>query len=175
MADIATIWDAANSRGDWALPKPTASFAVDPAGKLILDVNGAVISLDPLGESPSAGLVSGRDIETAVLISIFTDAVAGVDDVPPDGTGDPRGWWGDDTIGCKVWLRSRAKQTPQTLLLVKADFEAALTWLVTDGVAASVTVTTEWTRPGLLGGQIVVRRTDGADVAVAFEWAWKEL
>lgn len=175
MADIATIWNPAVGRGDWALPSPTFAFAQAADGTPIVGANGAAFSLGSLGSLPSAGLVSGSDIETAVLISIFTDAAADVDDQLPDASSDLRGWWGDPSIGSRLWLRLRAKQTPQTLLLVKADIEAALAWLITDDVAAAVEVETEWTARDALGVAVTVRRRDGSTVAVAFEWAWKDL
>lgn len=175
MADIATLWDPAAGRGDWGLPGPTFAFARDAGGAPIVGAAGAALSLDSAGGLPGTGLVSGNDIETAVLISIFTDAAAEPDDQIPDASSDPRGWWGDPTIGSRLWLRLRAKQTAQTLLLVKADIEAALAWLIADDVAAAVEVTTEWRARGALGAAIIVRRRDGSTVAVAFEWAWKDL
>lgn len=172
MADIATVWDAANARGDWLLPVAAFAFARDAAGNLIIGADGRAVPLDPRAGEPADGLTAGGDIATAVLISIFTDAAA----EPDDGQeGDPRGWWGDPTIGSRLWLRHRAKQTPATLLLARADIEAACAWLIADGVAAAVDVTTEWTRPGVLGAQVIVRRTAGPDVAVGFEWAWRDL
>jgi phage gp46-like protein len=140
----------------------------------VLGPDGFVITAANRGALPGAGLLSDQDLRTAVMISVFTDAVAGSDDSIPDGSEDPRGWWADPDIGCRVWLRLRAKQTQQTLLLVKADMTEALAWLITDGVAAAVDVLTEWTAPGLLGCQITVRRQDGTTVATQFDWAWKE-
>lgn len=175
MADIATIWDPAVGRGDWALPGDTFTFARGAGGAPIVGPAGAALAFDHAGALPGAGLVSGADIQTAVLISIFTDAVANDDDQLPDASDDRRGWWGDRTIGSRLWLRLRAKQTPQTLLLVKADIEAALAWLIEDGVAAAVDVATEWRARGALGGAITIRRRDGTSVAVDFEWAWKDL
>ena len=56
-------------------------------------------------------LASGDDLASAVLISLFTDGLAGDDDIPPDGSGDRRGWWGDAgediPIGSKLWLLDR--------------------------------------------------------------------
>jgi phage gp46-like protein len=121
----------------------------------------------------------GNDLGTAILISIFTDQTAGTDDVIPDRSGDPRGWWGDlgaaYPIGSKLWLRMRSKQTDVVLSLVKNDIETALEWLIDDGVASSIDVTVEWSRPGMLGARIVVNRTNGTNPAVNFDWAWTEL
>lgn len=176
MADIMTIWDAVLGRGDWALPQAVFPFAADDAGRPIIGPDGFAVAKVASGSLPGAGLVSGSDIETAVLISLHTDAAAGDDDVIPDATGDPRGWWGDSAIGSKLWLLARAKKTPATLLLAKAYAEAALAWLVEDGAAASITVTAEWVSPGaMLGLLVVVARPDGSAVRVATQFAWKDL
>lgn len=170
MADIATIWDPASSRGDWRVPAPGFAFAADAQGRPLVDRSGHAVRIGRAGEASGAGLVGDRDLETAVLISLFTDAAAD----PEDGVEDPRGWWGDETIGSRLWLRMRAKQTPATLALVKADIEAALAWLMADAVASAVDVSAKWSSRGLLIARVVVRRHDGRVVPLAFEWAWKE-
>ena len=143
MADIKTAWDIQNVRGDFDL-------ASDPQ--------------------------PGDDLATAVLISLMTDATASPDDAILDGSSDPRGWWGDQgedvPIGSRIWLRLRSKQTDAVLALVKADIADALKWLVEDGVATGVDVLTEWTRPGMLGAQVVINRVDAPAQALTFAWAW---
>lgn len=118
------------------------------------------------------GLISGSDLYTAALISIFTDAAASPDDVIVDGTNDPRGWWGDSNIGSKLWLRTRSKATALIPALVKSDVETALQWMLDDDVVAQINVTTEWTKPNMLGGQIEFLRQDGARAALAFSRLW---
>jgi phage gp46-like protein len=110
-------------------------------------------------------LASGNDIVTAVLISLFTDAEAHPDDVIPDGSGDPRGWWGDDDttrIGSRLWLIERAKRTDATLELAKGYIEEALQWLIDDGAVDSVDVYVEWTRAHTLGARVTVYRANQA-------------
>ncbi len=57
-------------------------------------------------------------LETAVIISLFTDRRAGENDELPATETDRRGWWGntlqdaDDEIGSKLWLLCREKQLP---------------------------------------------------------------
>lgn len=146
MSDITIFWDPANGRGDWRV----------------------------LG----ADLATGNDLASAVLISIFTDRVARPDDVIPDGTNDPRGWWADEAkypIGSRLWLLSRAKQTQDVLADAQDYVVEALQWLIDDGVAGAVDVGVEWSRPGWLGIQIVVRRTDGTTVPLNFAWAWPQV
>lgn len=123
-------------------------------------------------------LQDGGDLETAVILSVMTDARAAPDDVIPDGSGDPRGWWADTTdfqIGSKVWLRQRSKATDDTLGVVKDDIDRALKWMVDDGVAARVDVLTEWTAPSMLGALVTVWRQDATSQSVQFSWAWETL
>ena len=106
-----------------------------------------------------ADLESGDDIVTAVLISLFTDRLAGPDDVLTDGTNDRRGWWADSSnnaIGSRLWLLTRAKHTNATLGLAEAYIAEALQWLIDDGVATKVDIHAEWQRSDELCAQITV-------------------
>ena len=122
-------------------------------------------------------LLSGNDLQTAVLISIFSDRTALPSNTIPDGTTDPRGWWGDAAqypVGSRLWLLSRAKQTRETLQAAQSYIVEALKWLIDDGVAAAVEVGCAWTQPTLLGARIVVLRTDGTTQTMNFGWAWSQ-
>jgi phage gp46-like protein len=46
---------------------------------------------------------------------------------------------------------------------------------VTDGVAASVTVSASWIRPNWLGVEIVIAQPDGSQAVLNFQWAWQGL
>ncbi|MCB2190357.1 MAG: phage GP46 family protein [Deltaproteobacteria bacterium] len=103
-------------------------------------------------------LVEEVGLQTAVLISLFTDRRALDDDVLPAGTTGKRGWWGDltlptegDQYGSRLWQLSREKQTAAVLRRAEEYASEALAWLVTDGVASQVTVTAEVVRRGVLG------------------------
>ncbi|MCY0854349.1 phage GP46 family protein [Cupriavidus sp. D39] len=145
MADTKTVWDAANSRGDWQIAGPL--------------------------------LASGDDLQTAMLISLFTDRMADDSDVIPGGTNDPRGWWGDDgqtvKIGSRLWLLSREKQTQETLQRAYDYIVEALQWLIDDGVVAKFDVLVEWTKTGELGAHVVAYKQDGSAAASAYAWAWQ--
>ncbi len=171
MADIATIWNPSTGTGDWQLSTPSWPLWTDENGNSIYDEQGRAEGNPFIAGD---GLVSGADLYTAVLISLFTDAQADPDDIIPDGTTNPRGWWAG-SIGSKLWLRARSKATPTTLALVKADIEQALQWLIDDDVVASVDVTTEWTMPTLLGARVVLSRQDGSKIAVAFSRLWESV
>src|SRR4051812_18257550 len=124
--DIATLWDTATGAGDWVLDPGSSTIWTDENGNSIVDENGQPVSSEFIAGS---GLVSGCDLVTAVLISLFTDAAADTDDAIPDGSGDPRGWWAG-AIGSKLWLRQREKATQTLLALVRDDCERALAWMV---------------------------------------------
>lgn len=119
-------------------------------------------------------LLTGDDIETALYISLFSDRVANPDDVIPDGSGDPRGWWGDTNkdrpIGSRLWLLSRAKQTTQTLNLAKDYITEALQWLIDDGLVDHFDITVEWTAASMLGMWIVSYAADGGTTSTQFLW-----
>lgn len=177
MADISTVWSPSLGIGDWYLQLSADGMIVDETGASILDSDDAAIN-DGLF-SGASDLLVGNDLGTAVLISLFTDAQAGPDDIIPDGSDDPRGWWGDlgedRPIGSKLWLLSRSKQTSTVLALAKLYIEQALEWMIDDGIAASIDVAAEWSRPGFLGALVTIHRASGSAAAVRFDWAWKEL
>lgn len=125
-----------------------------------------------------ADLLTGSDLATAMLISVFSDAMAAPDDVIPDGSGDPRGWWGDQfdpdvPTGSKLWLLDRAKQTQDTLNRAYAYLAESLQWLVDDGVVARFDISVEWVRTSFLGAQIVAYAPGGGVLHTGkYLWAW---
>lgn len=124
-----------------------------------------------------ADLAAGGDLATAVLISLFTDRRADPDDVIPDGTADPRGWWGDAgrdvPIGSKLWLLEREKRTEPVRLRAEDYIAEALQWLVDDGVAAAVEVTAQWALGGRLEAQVTIIEPAGRQQVFNYQWAWK--
>lgn len=126
-----------------------------------------------------AVLQAGNDLETAILISLFTDREANPDDVIPDGTNDPRGWIGDDgqdvKIGSRLWLLDRAKQDLATLQRANDYIVEALQWLVDDGVVSRFDITTEWTRASMLGAKVVAFKGGGQSTPMNFSWVWKAI
>jgi phage gp46-like protein len=94
-------------------------------------------------------VASDAGMHTAVILSLFLDAPASADDVPPSGDpSDRRGWWGDqfaavqgDVIGSRLWLLDRAKLTTDTARLADEYAREALAWMIVDKVASSIDVT----------------------------------
>lgn len=122
-------------------------------------------------------LAAGNDLDTALIISLFTDREANADDVIPDGSTDRRGWWGDMgqkyKIGSRLWLIERAKLTADLGPRAVGYVNEALQWMIDDGVAARVDATYAIQFPSLLGMQVVIYRRAGPIVANNFAWAWE--
>jgi len=124
-------------------------------------------------------LVADEGMRTAVILSIFPSARAAEDDVNPGGdSADPRGYWADefaqvegDRLGSKRWLLGRSKNLTTVPIDLKAYDEAALQWMIDDGVVATVeaTVTVE-------GDQILeevkLGREGLDDVTFRFDHVW---
>lgn len=90
---------------------------------------------------------SDDGLETAIMVSLFTDQRVKEDELPT-GENDRRGWWGDiaieneqDQIGSKLWLLDRGKADESSRALAKQYAEESLQWLLDDGVADEINVT----------------------------------
>jgi phage gp46-like protein len=121
-------------------------------------------------------LTTGNDLETAIIISLFSDRMAQPDDVIPDGSNDPRGWWADDTvpIGSRLWLLRRAKQTKDTLQKAYDYIAEALQWMIDDGVVGRFDISVQWVRAGVLGAQITAYKPSGTLLTTGrYTWAWE--
>jgi phage gp46-like protein len=112
---------------------------------IALAFNNAAQSADLLRQ-PDGPYVDDPGLETAVTISLFTDA----HDVKPPAPGQQRrGWWADayptdandSPIGSRLWTRRRSVLSTEVLQEMQDDAEEALAWLVADGVASDVTAT----------------------------------
>lgn len=134
---------------------------------------GADYALDALGLSEDEGL------ETAIIISLFTDRRAEPDDVLPGSADDRRGWWADvfpdtqrDKIGSRLWLLLREKQLQSVVNRAREYAQEALNWLVEDGVVKTVNVAASIVRMGVLGLYIEVLRPDKTTAKYRFETFW---
>ena len=125
-----------------------------------------------------ANLSTDADLETAVIISLFTDRRAEDDDRLPDETESLRGWWGDALnprrIGSRLWLLRREKQILEVLLRAKEYTEEALEWLRQEKIARSVVVNTSVVATGILGISIQIMKPDGKRINMFYEWAWQQ-
>lgn len=111
-------------------------------------------------------LAHDQDLETAVLLSLFSDRRADPDDQLPGAPGDVRGWWGDtpaedsppDPLGSKLWLLAREKQTNEVRLRAEDYAREALAWMIEDGAADEVVVAGSYPRIGWLVLRIDIYR-----------------
>jgi phage gp46-like protein len=90
-------------------------------------------------------------LETAVIISLWTDARATDDELRLAGLpiDDRRGYWGTRfgnrvLQGSKIWLLARALRTDEALRQCEAYSSEALAWLLEDRVAQSVVTRASW-------------------------------
>jgi phage gp46-like protein len=124
-------------------------------------------------------LQTGQDLETACLVSLFSDALATPDFTPTDGTNDRRGWWADyyasRPLGSNLWQLDRAKTTRANLGLARSTVLQCLQWLIDDGIAVSVLVNTQYLTPTMMGIAIALTRPDGTQTKFMFGWAWQGL
>lgn len=140
---------------------------------------GEDLSSDWLLAPPQLDIDEG--LQTALLLSLFTDRRAEDDDVLPDNSGSRRGWWGDsfadvpgDRFGSRLWLLYREKQLPAVLQRARQYAREALRWLLEDGVASQVEVDAEFPRAGVLAIAVTVYRPAGDARRFRFESFWSQ-
>ncbi len=120
-------------------------------------------------------------LQNAVILSLFCDARADAGDVlPVPGDTDLRGYWGDayadvsgDSWGSKLWLLERAVCDQDTLDRAQQYAQEALQWMVDDGVAAEVTVTTSYPFPGRMRIAGEITKPDGTTVPFSYDYVWR--
>jgi phage gp46-like protein len=161
------------------LPVPPAEGPLPPA-HLQGDIYIAWDNTQALGDWALAegDLQTGQDLETACLVSLFTDKLATPDFTPTDGTTDRRGWWADlydRPLGSNLWQLERAKKTRETLGLAQRYAQDALQWLIDDGVATGVLVNTQWLTATMLGIAVAITKPNGSQSRFMFGWAWQDL
>lgn len=93
---------------------------------------------DILLNEANTDLQTGKDLKTAILVSLFSDSRANPDDLLIDE--DPRGWWSRD-LGSLLWLLARQKATLQNLEKGIQYIKDALNWLIVQNIAKSIDVT----------------------------------
>lgn len=129
-------------------------------------------------ETANGDLKTEEGLRTAVIVSLFTDARATVDEVFPNT--EKRGFWGDalsdivgDRMGSKLWLLDREKQTNETRVRAEQYALDALQWLIDDGVASKVDASASFPAAKSLLLDIVITRPSGENINYTFDNAWK--
>ena len=117
-------------------------------------------------------LVLDDSLRSAVVISLFTDQ-----ENPDESSADRRGWWGDamglqgDRTGSLLWQLQRRTETDAVLVDAKRHAEAALAWLIADGVARAVTAKATFPERGRLDIEIAIDRPTGREL-IRFSDIW---
>lgn len=119
-----------------------------------------------------------RGLETAVIISLFSDMRIDAEELP-HGESSKRGWWGDliseipgDKIGSRLWLLRREKVTLETANRAEEYALEALQWLIDDGVAETIEVDAEFNAVQELILTVTINQPQGNRVfRFADKWA----
>jgi phage gp46-like protein len=103
-------------------------------------------------------LVNDEGLDTAVVLSLFTHALARPDDVLPGAAEDDRqGWWAQPW-GSRLWLLSREKWTEDVRARAEFYAEEALHWMIDDGVADRVEVEARLMEVGTIAVAVAIYR-----------------
>ena len=100
-------------------------------------------------------LAEGNDLETAVLLSLFSDARAADDDRLPGPSDDRRGWWAGP-MGSRFWLLVREVASNEVRLRAEDYCREALAWTLEDEVADQIDVAAAYALPPAELGQLEV-------------------
>jgi phage gp46-like protein len=112
------------------------------------------------------GFTVEAGLETAVIVSLFTDSRARPGDAKLDPEDDDlRGFWGDiysdvqgSELGSLLWLLDRSTSRQEVFRLANERGTAALAWMVDDGIADSAVVVSSREGPGRLGLRVTITR-----------------
>lgn len=124
-------------------------------------------------------LVRDPGLETAVMISLFSDARASDSDKLPGTFLTRSGFWGsvllDQNMGSKLWLLSRSKINNETLRRAEQYCKEALKWMVDDGIAAKIeaVASINQTRYNQLDFLIVINRANVDNIFFKFFINWQ--
>ncbi len=125
-----------------------------------------------------ADLETDEGLETAIIVSLFTDRRVRDDEELPAGEASRRGWWGDvdaakgDQTGSRLWLLTREKQMPQVVAKANEYAKEAVQWLIDDKIATRVDVLAEAVKFGELDIQITVHRPRGNAIKFRYNYEW---
>jgi len=122
-------------------------------------------------------LLRDPGLETAVLISLFSDARAANDDALP-GTQKLRGGYFGSLLvgfnfGSKLWLLGRSKIDATTLKLAEQYAQEALEWMITDSIAETIEATAVKASNRQIDFTVTINRKNVDDVYFKFYVNWQ--
>jgi len=121
-------------------------------------------------------------LETAALISVFSDRRVETQDLP-QGINDPKGWWADavsdpenDLIGSRLWtLIRQGKVLEETVSELENLLIEAFQWTIRDGIASSVEVSAQRVDSNEIRGSVNIIKPTGEDIPFSFVWEGQRL
>nr|WP_168393462.1 phage GP46 family protein [Erwinia amylovora] len=122
-------------------------------------------------------LRSGDELQTAVLISLFTDRLARADD---SYEGDRRGWWGDsgstDPMGSRLWLLDREVLSRDVALRAEEYALESLSWLRDENIVSDLGASAHIVWPSQLNLMITYQQPGmSRPVSMKFYWLWEQI
>lgn len=143
--------------------------------------DAAMIMTESGGDLSLQGFDLERDdgLETAIIISLFTDRRATAEQIPPElPQDDLRGYWGDinnssvEQTGSLLWLLTREKQLPHLLGRAEQYCREALAWMIDDVLATKIEVTASYYSQGVMLLETGIYRPDGSVVRYRYNYEW---
>jgi phage gp46-like protein len=124
-------------------------------------------------------IVTDAGLETAVLISLFTDRRASAGDALAAPQDDPRGWWGDmfpdvegDYIGSRLWLLAREKNETPVATRAEEYAAEALQWMIEDRVVSGIGAVATQPGDGMLLLEIKIDRPGKQRTTFKYDLNW---
>lgn len=110
----------------------------------------------------SSGDIETEDFfDTSILMSIYCERRATATEMPVSKY--RRGWIGNEStpgfeIGSKVWLFEQARLTRETLNGINSVVKDSLQWLIDDGIALEIAVTSSLTQSNTIAVDVTITR-----------------
>ena len=129
-------------------------------------------------------LKADNGLETAALISLFSDKRITLEQIPdPENETDRRGWWADlisepldDEIGSRLWvLERKGKVTNATAIEMESILLEAFNWMLEDGIAASIVTDAERVNTNDISGSVQITKPTGEQIPFQFVWNGQRL
>ena len=99
--------------------------------------------------------------DTSILMSLFCERRASANEMPVSHY--RRGWIGNEStpsfeIGSKVWLFEQSRLTRSTLNGINSVVKEALQWMIDDGIALEISVSSELSQNNSIAIEVTISR-----------------